>query len=148
MTKNLKLAVYKLYSQLLFQRLVIYVINTFSLFMLGGINSVYLASSNLANQVFIIVSLAVAGIAEGSGVIIAQFIGKKDHYSINQIVSYGIVTAGIFGFAISAGVYFNSGFLMSILTNDAEMILIGQKYMQIASISYYFYAMSTVCFAI
>ena len=93
--------IFTLYRPLLFQRLIIYLINTFAIMMLGTMSGVYMAASNYANQVFIIVSLTVAGIAEGSSVMLSQFWGKRDIESVEKIISCTYFNAIAFGAFIS-----------------------------------------------
>ena len=140
--------IFSLYRPLLFQRLIIYLINTFAILMLGKMSGLYMASSNFANQVFIIVSLTVAGIAEGSGVMLSQFWGKKDIASAEKIISCTYFSAFIFGGVISLITFFFPQHLMAIFTNDSEMIRVGSEYLQIVGISYFFYAITTVTFSV
>ena len=140
--------VFSLYRPLLFQRLIIYLINTFAILMLGKMSGVYMASSSFANQVFIIVSLTVAGIAEGSSVMLSQFWGKKDVSSAEKIISCTYFNAIIFGGFISLLTVCFPELLMRIFTDDAEMIRYGSEYLQIVGVSYFFYSVSTVTFSI
>ena len=140
--------IFSLYRPLLFQRLIIYLINTFAILMLGRMSGVYMASSSFANQVFIIVSLTVAGIAEGSSVMLSQFWGKKDVGSAEKIISCAYFNAIIFGGFFSLLTVLFPNFLMRIFTDDIEMIRYGSEYLQIVGISYFFYSVSTVTFSI
>ena len=57
-------------------------------------------------------------IAEGTGVVIAQYLGKDNKYSVNEIVQFAIYISLIIGFFLTIFVTINSSLIMGIITND------------------------------
>ena len=70
------------------QNLIAFSVNMADTVMLGQLGDIPLSASAQANQVFFIVSLAVAGIADGANVMVSQAWGAKDTARIQHILAY------------------------------------------------------------
>ena len=106
--------------------------------MLGRLNQASIAAVSLANQVSFVMSLFTGSVIGAIGVLVAQYYGKGDTKNAKRFLAMSIrYTAGI------SLVFFLLALLipqriMSVFTQDAEMIRIGAGYLRIVSFSYVF----------
>lgn len=126
------------------QNLVAFAVNLADTVMLGQLGDVAVSASAQANQVFFIVSLAVAGIADAANVMVSQAWGAKDRTKINYILAYTYRLSVVFTLAISALSILFPKQIMAIYTPDAEVIAAGAGYLRIVAVSYFFYTITTV----
>ena len=112
--------------------------------MLGQLGDIPLSASAQANQVFFIVSLAVAGIADGANVMVSQAWGAKDTARIQNILSYTYRLALGFVFVLTFAAILFPEWIMRIYTPDPEVITAGAEYLRIVAFSYLFYTVTTV----
>ena len=112
--------------------------------MLGRVGEDVLSGSSLAGQIQFIMTLFLFGITSGATVMTAQYWGKRDTRSIEKIMGIGMLGA------VSAGLIFTilsqlfPSQLLSIYTNDANVIAEGVKYLRVVSLSYVLMAMTQV----
>ncbi len=106
--------------------------------MIGKLGEDAIASVGLANQYFFIFMLALSGINAGASVFMAQYWGKRDVKRIKGVlgldISVGFIATIIFGI----GALLFATPIMSILSNDQNVISLGSEYLRIVSISYIF----------
>ncbi|CUQ29441.1 MATE family efflux transporter [Clostridium baratii] len=106
--------------------------------MIGKLGEDAIASVGLANQYFFIFMLALSGINAGASVFMAQYWGKRDVKRIKGVlgldISVGFIATVIFGI----GALLFATPIMSILSNDQNVISLGSEYLRIVSISYIF----------
>lgn len=112
--------------------------------MLGRVGEDVLSGSSLAGQIQFVMTLFLFGITSGATVMTAQYWGKRDTRSIEKIMGIGMLMA------VSAGLIFTvlsqlfPVQLLSIYTNDANVIAEGVKYLRVVSLSYILMAMTQV----
>lgn len=112
--------------------------------MLGRVGEDVLSGSSLAGQIQFVMTLFLFGITSGATVMTAQYWGKRDTRSIEKIMGIGMLAA------VSAGLIFTIASqlfpvqLLSIYTNDANVIAEGVKYLRVVSFSYVLMAMTQV----
>ena len=112
--------------------------------MLGRVGEDVLSGSSLAGQIQFVMTLFLFGITSGATVMTAQYWGKRDTRSIEKIMGIGMLAA------VSAGLIFTIASqlfpeqLLSIYTNDANVIAEGVKYLRVVSLSYVLMAMTQV----
>ena len=106
--------------------------------MLGRLNQESIAAVSLANQISFVMSLFTGSVVGAVGVLIAQYMGKRDTKNAKRFLAMAIrYTTGI------SLVFFLLALLiperiMGIFTPDQEMIAIGAGYLRIVSFSYVF----------
>ena len=104
--------------------------------MVGQLGDTVIASVGVAGQIAFFINILFYGITAGGSVFIAQFWGARDRRSIRQI--YGLMlaltlpVAGIF----ILGCSFAAPRLISLFTDEAELIETGARYLRIACWSY------------
>lgn len=110
--------------------------------MIGQLGAVQIGAVGLGNQIFFVLNLILFGISSGGGVFIAQFWGKKDIKGIHQtlgIMLTGAIIVGII-FALLSVVF--PRWLLSLYTNDLQVIESGIGYLRISSIGFLIFAVS------
>ncbi len=129
---------------IILQNLLSTVIASLDTFMLGFIGQTELAAVALANQLFFVLSLFFLGLTANTGIMMAQYLGKKDLDKVNQIfmLSCRISIAVCFCFSIIA-IFFPET-VMSLMTNEQILIDKGVQYLRYVGLSYLFMAFSQV----
>ena len=112
--------------------------------MLGLVDQTSMPSVSLGGQVQFVLNLFVLGITGGLSILTAQYWGKGEHTVVERLIPrtlmYMFVNGGLFTSAAAIA----PGFLMRILTNDAELISCGTAYLRTVSLSYVLCAVSQV----
>lgn len=105
-------------------------------FMLGGIDQNSMSAVSLATQVQFVQNLILSGIICAASILGAQYWGKKDLKTIDDIFALAIRLGMILSIIFFVGCYFFPELLMSFYTNEKVLIEIGADYLRIASFSY------------
>lgn len=111
-------------------------VNLLDTLMIGQLGDVQLASASVANQFYTLFYGFVFGVSGGANILTAQFWGKKDTETIRKVMSLAhkilLVIAIVF---TTIGAIFPQR-ILSIFTNDPEVILYGSRYLRIACFTY------------
>lgn len=104
--------------------------------MLGFVSQSAMSAVSLAGQITFVLTLFYMGMTTGSGILTAQYWGKKDSLTIERILSI----ASIFSLGISI-LFFALSFcfpvlLMQLFTKDKELIAYGTIFLRSVSFSY------------
>ncbi len=116
--------------------------------MLGLTSQDQMASVSLAGQVQFILNLMVNGFANGVGIMTAQYWGKGDPRAIEKIAPIGMRMVFVIGGGFMAAALLVPQFIMSILTNEASLILIGGNYIRTVALSYLLCGITQVHFSL
>ncbi|WP_462410282.1 MATE family efflux transporter [Neobacillus sp. Marseille-QA0830] len=116
--------------------------------MLGKISQSAMSAVSLAGQVTFVLTLFYMGMATGTGILTAQYWGKKDIKTIQRVLSI----ASMFSFAISLfffvlSLYFPE-MLMRLFTNDSGLIKYGATFLRAVSFSYLAMGFSQMYFSV
>ncbi|PID82613.1 MAG: hypothetical protein CSB16_00560 [Clostridiales bacterium] len=104
--------------------------------MLSHLSENAFASAALANQVSFLLILSVFGLGTGSGVLIAQFYGKKDEKNIRKTISIGVAFAFIIGLLFTVLSVFFPEVILKIFSKDSDVITKGTSYLRISAICF------------
>lgn len=117
-------------------------LNFLDTLMIGSLGESSIAAVGLANKFFFVFSLLIFGIVSGSGVLTAQYWGKRDVKNIRKVLGLSLllVLGGSLFFFLPA--IFTPGFIMRIFTNSENTIKIGAIYLSIVALSYPFTAVT------
>lgn len=119
-----------------FQNLLNTLLNLVDTYMIARLGETSVASVGLANKVFFVFALLMFGICSGSGILAAQYYGKRDMVGIKRVLrmSLTIGVGGSFLFVLP-GILFPE-VVMSIFTPEEGIIKIGAAYLIVIAISY------------
>lgn len=112
--------------------------------MLGFVDQTSLSAVSLAGQVQFVLNLFVAGIAAGCGIMIAQYLGKRDTASIEKVMPVALYTNLLSGGIFTVLALIIPGGLMRIFTNDPLLIANGASYLRAVALSYVFCGISQI----
>lgn len=104
--------------------------------MLGKVGEKVLSGASLGGQVSFILNLFLFGIGSGAAVLTAQYWGKKDTVSIEKILGIALTVAMTVGVIFMAVTLAIPGQVMSLFTNDKEVISYGVQYLKILAFTY------------
>lgn len=110
--------------------------------MLGSLGEKQISASALANQPYFIFTLFIFGLCSGACVLTAQYWGKKDIETISRIVAFAIRASVLCSIVFAALVLIVPEVVISIYTEDAEVIKYGAQFLRIIGFSYVISAIS------
>lgn len=126
------------------QNLITTAVSSADVIMLGWVSQTALSAGSLASQIMFILNLVYSGVSSGIGMLAAQYWGKKDTRTIEEIMGIGMrlsIPVSFFFFVMAC---FFPQVLMTIFTSDQELIRAGMPYLKIVGISYLFMSISQV----
>ncbi len=112
--------------------------------MLGNLNETALSGASLGGQINFIMTLIFFGITSGASVLTAQYWGKKDPNSIEQILGVSLRLGLIVSITFTIITFCIPETLMSLFSSDNDVIVEGSKYLRIVCFSYIFSSISLV----
>jgi putative MATE family efflux protein len=113
------------------QNLINFGVNAMDTIMLGMLGEVQLSAAAIANQLTFMYMILSFGIARGSGVLIAQYWGKKDVPQIKKVMAFMYRAVMALAVAFTALAVFAPGFVMSLFIKDQQVIAEGIVYLRV-----------------
>ena len=105
-------------------------------FMIGRVGENVLSGASLAGQIFFILNLILFGVCSGASVLIAQYWGKQDLNTIEQVAGIAIRITVSTAVAFTIVTLAIPQMLMRIFTSDPEVIGYGAQYLRIIALTY------------
>ena len=118
------------------QQLITASLNMIDVLMVGQLGETSVAALGLANQIFFLLILFLFGVTSGMSIFTAQYWGKGDIESIHSVLGICLAIAVIVAAAFSLAATLIPETLMSIYTEDQEVIQVGSEYLRIVGLSY------------
>lgn len=112
--------------------------------MVGNVGEKALSGASLGGQVQFIMTLIFFGLTSGASVLIAQYWGKGDVPTIEKVLGISIKITLCISVVFMLATYFFPEQIMRLLTNDAEVVAEGVKYLKVVCWSYVFSALTMV----
>lgn len=127
------------------QNLISFGVNMADTVMLGlaDKSGVLLSASSLANQPFFILSLFVFGLSGAGAVLGAQYWGRQDLKSIRIIISMIIKISFVVSLAATLLILLIPEKIMSLYSNNPEIISAGTEYLRIMGYTYFIFGISS-----
>lgn len=104
--------------------------------MLGSVDQNSMSAVSLATQIQFIQNMLVMAAVSATGILGAQYWGKGDKKSVNDVFCISLRYCGFFSLLFFLGCIFFPRYLMIIFTNEETLIAIGVHYLRIAGWSY------------
>ncbi|MBE5948067.1 MAG: MATE family efflux transporter [Lachnospiraceae bacterium] len=104
--------------------------------MLGFVDENAMAAVSLAGNVQFVQNLFLSAIGCGGTIMTAQYWGKGDKTTIGRLFGLSLRYAGVISLIFSVVAFAFPEFLMSLFTNETELITLGKDYIRIAAPSY------------
>lgn len=119
-----------------FQNLMLASVAAADAIMLGSIEQNQMSAVSLATQIQFVQNMILMAIVSASAILGAQYWGKKDLKSMNDIFCISLRISGAVSAVCFVGCVFFPRYLMLLFTNEEVLISIGVKYLKIAGWSY------------
>ena len=119
-------------------------ISSLDVIMLGKVGETVLSASSLANQIQFIMTMIFFGVTSGACVLTAQYWGKGDRRTIEKVIGIALRISLTTGLLFTLAVLLFPAPLMSLFTNEPEVIAEGVKYLQIVGCSNLFMSVTMV----
>jgi len=126
----------KLAAPIILQNLIMTSLNAVDVIMIGQLGDKSVAAVGLADQLFFLLILLLFGFSSGAAIFTAQYWGKKDVAQIQQVLGLCLILSMSSSFIFSLGAIFMPQYILSIYTNDPEVIKLGSQFLQIIGWSY------------
>ena len=124
------------------------VVNFVDTLMIGQLGETSIAAVGLANKVFFVFVLLVFGIVSGSGILTAQYWGRRDVPNIRRVLGMSLILSTIVAILFVIPSRICPDLVMSIFTDEKDTIKIGATYLMIVAISYPFTAVTNAYVAL
>lgn len=118
------------------QNLMLALVAAADAFMLGRLEQNAMSAVSLATQIQFVQNMILSAIAIAIAILGAQYWGKGDKGTVNEVLNLGLRLCGIISVIFFIGCVFMPRPLMLIFTNEEELIQIGIGYLKIAGWSY------------
>ena len=112
--------------------------------MLGFLNQTALSAVSLAAQVQFVLNLFFTALTIGTTVLAAQYWGKKDRDSVEEVLCIALKLSFLISFLFFIAAFFFPRVLMRIFTNEPLLVEAGIPYLKIVSWSYLFMGFSQI----
>lgn len=134
----------KLVLPIMIQNFMLSLVSATDALMLGFVNQDSLSAVSLAGQVQFILSLYVSAMAIGMAIMAAQYWGKRDNASIEQVIPIALRVNLIGGILFTAAALGIPEVLMRFFTNEESLIGLGADYLRAVAPSYVLVAISQI----
>ena len=139
-------SMYKTYFSLLIvialQGIITLAVNLADNIMLGNFSEMALSGAALVNQLQFLLQQIISGVGAGIVVLGAQYWGKGETEPIRKIISVGVKFALVIGVFFFAATSIAPRGILSLLTNDADVIEEGARYLSVMRFTYIIFAVS------
>ena len=106
----------------------------------GQLGDASLAAVGLANQVFFVLSVILFGVGSGCAVFGSQYFGSRDLHSVHKVMGISLtLTLSIASLVFALSIFVPQS-LLSLYTNDPEVIRLGAEYLRLLAPSFLFTA--------
>ncbi len=135
---------FRLAFPIVIQNLITTAVSSADVIMLGWVSQTALSAGSLASQIMFILNLVYTGISSGIGMLAAQYWGKKDTRTIEEIMGIGMKLSIPVSFLFFVLACFFPQVLMRIFTSEQALVEAGMPYLRIVGVSYLFMSVSQV----
>jgi putative MATE family efflux protein len=119
-------------------------VNAADVLMLGKVSEEVLSGASLGGQVQFIMTLIFFGLTSGASVLVAQYWGKKDIITIEKVLGISVRISIVIACLFTAVTYCFPEPIMRLLSNNAQVVEEGAKYLRIVCFSYIFSSLTMV----
>ena len=124
------------------QNVITFAVNLADNVMIGGYSQTALSGVAMVNQIQFLLQMLMLGTGNAIGVLGSQYWGKKELRPVRKITTISLLLGLVFSVIMTVVVYFFPKEVLSLLTNEQEVIEEGSKYLVIICFSYVLFAVS------
>lgn len=127
-----------------FQQAINIGVNLMDTVMVGALGENALSASSLANQYYYLYYVLCLGISGGACVLSAQYWGAGNHKMVKQVWRLSMYISGGAALLFALATALFPAQIMGIYTNNAEMIALGNRYLQVTAWVFFFHGTSLI----
>ncbi|MBD5509495.1 MAG: MATE family efflux transporter [Lachnospiraceae bacterium] len=146
--ENLYNKMLRLVLPISFQQLMLALVGASDAIMLGKLDQNAMSAVSLASQVTFVFNLFMTAFVVGENMFAAQYYGKKDYAGISATFVLVLRISCLMAIPFLTGSLFFPDRIMCFLTNEPDLIRMGNEYLRYIGISYLFSAIAQVCLTI
>ena len=139
---------FSLYLVVALQNIIVFSVNLADSIMLGTYSETAMSGVSLANQIQFLLHMFVNGAANGLVVIASQYWGKKHPEPIKKVFSAAFLIAAAMSAVLMGVVLISPEGILGILSDEAEIVLVGAEYIKIMAFSYIIFAVTQILIAL
>lgn len=139
---------FSLYLVVALQNIIVFSVNLADSIMLGTYSETAMSGVSLANQIQFLLHMFVNGAANGLVVIASQYWGKKHPEPIKKVFSAAFLIAVAMSAVLMGVVLISPEGILGILSDEAEIVLVGAEYIRIMAFSYIIFAVTQILIAL
>jgi putative MATE family efflux protein len=124
------------------QQLIMSSLNMVGVVMIGQLGDAPVAAVGLANQIFFLLNLMLFGITSGSAMFTAQLWGKRDVPNIRKVLGLALTLGLTLSLVFLIIAEFFPARVLSIYSQDADVVALGSDYLRIIGFSFILFAIS------
>ncbi|WP_295066687.1 MATE family efflux transporter [Ruminococcus sp.] len=146
--KGLYKKLFTIVAPIAFQYLMMSLVSASDAFMLGFLDQDSLSASSLAGQIAFVYSLFFGAFVAGCNVIAAQYWGKKDIHTVEEVLAITMRYSLLIGAIFTLAALFIPQQIMRIFTSERHLIRLGAVYLRYVAFSYVLAGFSQAYFGI
>ena len=139
---------FSLFGIVSLQSIIVFSVNLVDSMMLGSYSELAMSGVSLANQIQFLLHMFVNGAANGLVVIASQYWGRKNLEPIKRVSSVAILSGVLLSAVLMCAVLISPTGILSILSNETEIVAEGAKYIEIMAFSYIIFAVTNILIAL
>ncbi len=140
--------IFKLLLPIVLQNLLSAAVSSADVVMLNYVGQSSISAVSLASQYAHILFMVYYGLGTGATILCAQYFGKGDMRAIEIIEGIALRFSMLISIAAACFALFAPELMMTIFTNDPELISIGASYLRFVSVSYLCWGVTEVYLAV
>ncbi len=140
--------IFKLLLPIVLQNLLSAAVSSADVVMLNYVGQSSISAVSLASQYAHILFMVYYGLGTGATILCAQYFGKGDMRAIEIIEGIALRFSMLISIAVACFALFAPELMMTIFTNDPELISIGASYLRFVSVSYLCWGVTEVYLAV
>ncbi len=139
---------FSLFGVVSLQSLIVFGVNLADSIMIGSYSELAMSGVSLANQIQFLLHMFVNGAANGLVVIASQYWGKKNLQPVKRVAAVAFWAGISMSALLMAVVLISPEGVLGILSNEAEIVAEGAKYIKIMAFSYVIFAVTNILIAL
>lgn len=141
-------AFFRLFLTVAMQSLIVFSVNLADSIMLGSYNETAMSGVSLANQIQFLLQCVSNGVCNGLVVIASQYWGKRETAPIKKVFSAALWAGVLISTVLAAAVMISPKGMLSILSDETEIVEAGAEYIAIMAHTYIIFVISNVLIAL
>ena len=146
--KGLYKKLFTIVAPIAFQYFMSSLVSASDAFMLGFLDQDSLSAASLAGQIAFVYSLFFMAFISGCNVLAAQYWGKKDSRTVEEVLALTMRYSLIVGALFTLAAFIIPEYIMQIFTNKPGLIRLGGIYLRVVALSYVLAGFSQAYFGI